>query len=111
MGIVQSQPARRSGSLRWGLLRRCWPVGVVLAAALGVLASPALQALLVALIWTSWLLVAYCAVTARGRARALGLRLLGRSHRAAVVVLRPLLVQARRLRSRVRGELPAGERS
>lgn len=111
MGMVRGRPARRSGSIGWGLLRRCWPVGVVLVAALVVLASPGLQALLMVVIWASWALVAVCALMSWGKAGELGWRLLGWSHRAAGAVGLPVLVQARRLRTRVRGELPAGERS
>lgn len=112
MRVVTGRPARRSG---WGLLRRCWPLAALVVAGLVVLASPGLQALLTALIWGSWLLVAFCAVTSSSRARQAGAQLLahGRELGAALgsAVGRPLVVQARRLRTRVRGELTAGERS
>lgn len=110
MRVVTSQ-GHGSRTGLWGALRRCWPVGALVVAGLVVLASPTLQALLVALIWASWALVALCALSSSARARGLGRRLLGWGHDLGGAVGGVVLVQARRLRVRVRGEVSAGERS
>ncbi|OLM28267.1 hypothetical protein Ae717Ps2_6606c [Pseudonocardia sp. Ae717_Ps2] len=109
MRAVTGRPAHRAGW--WLLLRRVWPLGALLVAGVIVLASPGLQALLTVLIWASWLLIGVCAVTSSPRVRHLGLQLVVAGGQVGAAVLRMLLVQYRRLRTRVRGELAAGERS
>lgn len=108
MRAVRVHGAPRPG--RW--LRVAVPAGAVLAAGVMVNASPTLRGLLVTLIWSSWLLVGLLAARAAGlrvpaRVRCAALdagRLLTRyAGRGAAAAVEVVMVQGRRLRSRLRG--------